>query len=544
LDLVENKNKFVDSLDIIYPPEVYEAAESILATGNGILEVNSIDKGVYQIFVNDDDIYEVEVSKPFTKKMMTTCVCDFHKANGYCKHTVAALIHLRQETKNTKPSNTKPVKLKLADLLDEVPHDELVKFIKYFAGKDRKLNIALKVHFAKYADLENNAEKYKAILDSVIKPVTVKNQKLSQSDWSTFKAICSDLLDQTEDLIVIKGAEEAVDILNAVIGKLAYIQNAFGKNTLELLAILKSYHIVLSSLITDKTSLDLLDKIKEVLLKLIDTSYYSCSIPEYNAAELLWKHKFISDDELKEIIKTRLKGNQNEHEIFLLHSLNIRIQKNEIDFSTIPSAHIVYLEKIVDDLILNKELDLALKLLYFFHNNKGRNPLTLKLAKILIDHNDAAKLSELAELFISTKDLRIIDYITQYHKDFINSVTKEIEQSQNYLEFQKSIAFPYYLAKIYDYDRLLEHLTYVKSFELLKNFDKEINNIRPVPLALLYTNMVDDYLKSHLGEASNIFVDQLLLHLSQIKAPQAIKHIRHLINDNYKHRFGLLEVKM
>ena len=56
--------------------------------------------------------------------------------------------------------------------------------------------------------------------------------------------------------------------------------------------------------------------------------------------------------------------------------------------------------------------------------------------------------------------------------------------------------------------------------------------------------MVDDYLKSHLGEASNIFVDQLILHLSQIKAPQAIKHIKHLINDHYKHRFGLLEIKI
>jgi hypothetical protein len=532
----------VDSLDIKYPPEIYALADEMYIKG-GILEINLIDKDLYQFFILDDEMLEVEISKPFTKKFSSTCSCIVHSNNGYCQHTIAALLYLKNQNDKSQIRKPKSVKLKLSELLSEVPHDELVKFIRSYAGKDRKLNIALKVHFAKYADLENNAEKYKAILDSVIKPVTAKNQKLPQSEWITFKRICADLLDQTEDLVVMNGADEAVDIIHAVINKLAYIQNAFGKNTLELLNIQKSYHIVLHDLITDLTSINLIEKIKEVLIKLLETSYYSCSIPQYHAGELIYKHKFLPDQALTDILLQRIKTSTNDTEIFLLHSLKFRINKSNPDFSSIPPNQMIYLEKIVDDLILNKEINLSLQLLYFYHNTKARNPLTLKLSKILIDHGDTSNLHELTELFLSTKDLRIIDYINSYHKELMDNFIKFIQNSPNYSQFTESLSFPYFIAKTKQYDNLLEYLNVNKSFELLKLFDKEINEIRPVPLALLYTSMVDSYLKEHLGEASNMFIEHLIQHLTQIKAKQAIKHIKHLINDHYSHRFGLLDLQ-
>ncbi|HMP29861.1 MAG TPA: hypothetical protein PKD85_09680 [Saprospiraceae bacterium] len=532
----------METLDIIYSPEIYAAAEKLLEKG-GILEVNLLEKGLYNVFVLDEGtIFDVELNKPFTKKFASTCTCDFHTINGHCSHTLSALMQINKEQEAKNIDRPKANKLKLSELLGEVPHDELVKFIRSYASKDRKLNIALKVHFAKYADLENNAEKYKAILDSVIRPVTTKNQKLPQSEWITFKAICVDLLDQTEDLIVMNGADEAVDIISAVIKKLAYIQNAFGKNTLELINILKSYHLVLNDLITDVTSVKLLDKIKDVLINLMDTSFYSCSVPQYHAGELIFKNKFLSTEALHNIIVNKIKSSSNDTEIHLLYSLKFRLDKTNTDFASIPSAHLVYLEKIVDDLIIHKENQLALQLLYHYHNTKVRNPLTIKLAKILIEHSENTKLEELTELFISTKDLRIVEYVQNYHKEIIESFIKSVENSSNFNQFSESITFPYFLAKTKQYDKLLEHLTLNKSFELLKNFDKEINDIRPIPLALLYTSMVDHYLKEHIGEASNLFIDQLINHLTQIKAKNAIKHIKHLINDHYSNRFGLLEM--
>ena len=105
----------------------------------------------------------------------------------------------------------------------------------------------------------------------------------------------------------------------------------------------------------------------------------------------------------------------------------------------------------------------------------------------------------------------------------------------------KSITFPYFLHKIGKTDDLLEYLTATKNFELLKNFDTDINRVRPLPLALLYTNMVDEYLKNHIGENSVLFINQLVQHLEKIKAKDAVKHIKHLIKESYGHRSGFQE---
>jgi hypothetical protein len=67
----------VDSLDIKYPPEIYALADEMYIKG-GILEINLIDKDLYQFFILDDEMLEVEISKPFTKKFSSTCSCIVH----------------------------------------------------------------------------------------------------------------------------------------------------------------------------------------------------------------------------------------------------------------------------------------------------------------------------------------------------------------------------------------------------------------------------------------------------------------------------------
>ena len=533
----------MDSLDTIYSFDVYSYAEEI-CDNNGVNLISEIDHFFnFQIF--DKINYEVELVKPFTKKFKSSCSCEFHSKNKFCCHTVAGLIYLNKKASHLKSSEViitpKPKKLRLSDLLDNVPHGELLKFIKSYGSKDKKLNLALKVHFAKYVDLHDNSEKYKTILESVIKPITTANQKLSQSEWSSIKSICKDLLDQSEDLIVLNGAFEALDIIQTVISKLAYIQTAYQKNTADLTDLLNSFHQSLANLYTIDISGKLKEKYKDAVTTLLNTSYYQISTPINNAGEILFKNKLIDISILSEVLKTRIKHSKNEIELYLMYSLLLRIAGDKFDYTTIPSAHFVLLERIADDLLAHKEKNIALRLLYNFHNAKVRNPLTLKLARILLEYNNLEKLKELAGLFIETKDLRIIDYIQSNHKDIASTFIAEIFSSAKFELLTKSITYPYFLHKIGKTDDLLEHLTSARSFELIKNFDVDINRVRPVPLALLYTNMVDEYLKNHIGENSKVLIDQLLDHLEKIKAKDAVKHIKHLIKESYSHRSGFQE---
>jgi hypothetical protein len=56
----------VDSLDIKYPPEIYALADEMYIKG-GILEINLIDKDLYQFFILDDEMLEVEISNHLLK---------------------------------------------------------------------------------------------------------------------------------------------------------------------------------------------------------------------------------------------------------------------------------------------------------------------------------------------------------------------------------------------------------------------------------------------------------------------------------------------
>lgn len=528
----------MDSLDTIYSFEIYSLAEEI-CNDNGV-NILSSTGNFFNLVVRDRINYEVELVSPFTKKYKSSCTCEYFQQNKYCAHTVAGLIYLKNETESKvkRPATIKPKKLKLSDVLDKVPHEELLKFIKSYGAKDKKLNLALKVHFAKYIDLEDNSAKYKTILESVIKPITSANQKLSQSEWAGIKSICKDLLDQTEDLLVLNGAYEALDIIQTVITKLSYIQTAYHKNSSDLTDLLIAFHQTLANLYTSNIASKLKQKYRAVLLTLLDTSYYQITTPLNNAGELLYKHKLAEKTFLSEILRNKIKSSKNENELYLMYSLWIRIMGKNFDFDNIPSAHFVLLEKIADDLILHKENSLALQLLYNFHNAKVRNPLTLKIAKILLEYNQVDKLKELAGLLIETKDLRIIDYIQNNHKDIKESFNDELFSSSNFEVLMNSIAYPYFLNKIGKTDTLLEYLTNNKNFELLKNFDSDINKVRPVPLAILYTNMTDEYLSNHIGENSTTFIDQLLIHLEKINAKDSVKHIRHMIKENYGHRSG------
>jgi hypothetical protein len=89
------------------------------------------------------------------------------------------------------------------------------------------------------------------------------------------------------------------------------------------------------------------------------------------------------------------------------------------------------------------------------------------------------------------------------------------------------------------YDDLLGYISKKNDLSLIKNFDKDLQKFRPVPLAILYTGLVDDYLKEHLGESSNQYISTLFNHLYDIKAKESIDQIKKLIKTEYGHRQGL-----
>ena len=176
-NLISLSSEIGFSLDVMFPPDVYASGE-VLFENKSVLEISKGEANTYSVFIKDGDIYEVELFKPFTKQQKFQCECGVFEQDKNCKHLVAALLGYKDLKQPDKIKKTgKPRTLNINSLLLNIDAVELEAFVKSYALKDKKFANALKIHFARKVELENNQDKYRLILDGLVKPVTGTGMK-------------------------------------------------------------------------------------------------------------------------------------------------------------------------------------------------------------------------------------------------------------------------------------------------------------------------------------------------------------------------------
>lgn len=152
------------------------------------------------------------------KDEVTECSCNCPHDADHCKHIIAVLYALKEEggltpveknsNKNTiGKSKKKPIKHKVADIINKISEKELRRFIIEYAATDREFKNMLQTHFAGksgengkiiYAEVIKNAAKIAAdrhgFIDyynakKAIQPVNVLLQKADAA--LAKKALCS-----------------------------------------------------------------------------------------------------------------------------------------------------------------------------------------------------------------------------------------------------------------------------------------------------------------------------------------------------------------
>jgi hypothetical protein len=521
----------LNSIDLLFSPDVYEAGEELLLSE---IETNVfvLSNHHYRVNVGEEtyEIFNPDADNPLWYSVD-------NPSDQNCDRPEAVVAFFKLKNHLSEQPKLKQQKLSLANILESVPNNELVNFIKNYAAKDRKLNVALKAHFSKYISVEDNIEKYRIILDSIIRPVQTKDQKLPYSDWTAFRAISRDMLDQAKDLVAIGEYENAFYILSSLITKISYLHHSYQKQGLEVTELSTDFHREMHNLLSEPIAPLLKDKIISYLNKLLTTSYYQIVIDLYNAPELMIKFAQKDKNNVLDLLKDKVKSSVVDNELIICYSIIIRMTK---DFRIIEGIHITLVDRVVNSILLNHEQNIALEMLYYFAAKSHRSPHNVKIVKLLMEDNGLGKVEEVAELFINSKDLKVVDYLVTHHKDLIDSFVKYIGAHNKLSEIKQSLVYPYYLQKVSAFDELLSFLTVKTDLALIKNFDKDLQKYRPIPLALLYTSLVDDYLKMHLGEVSNDFIKSVFEHLYSVKAKESIQHLQKLIKNEYGHRQGLL----
>lgn len=531
-------------LNSIYDSTFYNRGELYFDQNKIELKPTSNTNCAIGVIVEPEAIYEAHLQNINSKSINCSCNCTyFIKEQKVCDHIIGTYLkYLSTQKKSSSTTNTSlPKSLNVHNLLETVTLDELSGFVKYYAGKDRKFLTALKIHFAKNVTLVDNADKYKNILDTIIKPITLKNQRLMAADWNMFNHLCKDLVDQASDLLALGRPNDAFDIINTVITKLAYVATNFPKFVPKLAPVDKEYHDMLAKLIVGSKTDKILSLRAETFVKhLVKLSYYKAMSSSTNAYALAMSNGFVDQSELLSTIKSNIKSSSTELELIVLYGMLFTIKNEKEDaYELISQNHLPLIEKIVDELVRIGARKSALALLDVYRQKGFRSILNVKKASILLIENPVKNLKEVAALLLSCKDLRILDEIVTNHKDIKDHFVVEVEKSKDFKNFTESITYPYYLQKTFKYDELITYLTITPTFELLKQFDKYLIEHRPTMLSLLYVSAVGDYLDNHMGEASNEFITNLSYHLNSIGAQNVVKQIKNLIAEKYHHRVGL-----
>lgn len=311
----------LDVFESNFSDQLLLKGESLFDT-KAIIDYTEIEKNLWTIFIKDDQLYETEILLNGNKIKNFSCDCLGFRSDKSCEHIVAAFYQLRRlrtpsERIKAKTEEKKAKSLSINQILKEIHPDELRNFIRSYASKDPKFNIAIKASFARKINLVSNKDKYKQVLDLIIKPATSSSYKISSTSVNQYLHIALDYLEQFKDAVSINQFLEAYYILSALLIKNAYALYYIKNRSEKLLTFDTECHKQLDLLLQTGLAPELRHTILQMILELGQRSYYRLRELDYNVFAIAEKHadEKTAKDEVVKALMDKSTNNQPEQEI-------------------------------------------------------------------------------------------------------------------------------------------------------------------------------------------------------------------------------------
>ena len=528
-----------------------------LYDSGAVHEINKPEKSLWSIMVHDGIFYEVELFSPFAQRRKSSCECDVYKKTKSCKHITAALFALRTQLREEaerkadrlKNKSNTGKKLNINTLLQELDKQDLLHFIKAYARKDKNFNIALKAHFARRVDLEDNHAKYKGILDSIIKPITSNTNRSKAADLKTFIAVSKELTAQLEDALSVSDYRDAFFIIDACISKTEYVRYHYDNYSDETLAISQRFHELLV-LLHQRVHADELKKdLLELIIDLPQRSYYKHDRLEDHLYYHLIGKQYKDKDlmlRLKEIcLGTLIKKQLEDHDLVtilsLIHMLDFYITKLK-DINWFVDDYSKLSMSVVDRLVYANQAEVSVKLM---KKMKAHFPKSRELKRKLLQvHLTLDQLDELTNLLpkyvIQSDDTKLLFKL----KDKVSSeqwTDVILELIEHYKEEPSKRSI---LASLYfheeDYDSLIQLMHDGVELDLIMNYDHKLYSTYAKDLTQIYQKVLSEIIDSYLGDKAQDSIKKAMYHLDQLGARKLRKNVLSYLEKEYKHRIQYL----
>lgn len=534
---------------------VYQGEQ--LYDSGAVHEINKPEKSLWTIMVHDGIFYEVELFSPFAQRRKSSCECDTYKKTKACKHITAALFALRTQLREEaerkadrlKNKTTIGKKLNINTLLQELDKQDLLHFIKAYARKDKNFNIALKAHFARRVDLEDNHAKYKGIFDSIIKPITSLTNRAKAADLKSFISVSKELTAQLEDALSVSDYRDAYFIIDAGISKAEYVRYHYDNYSDETLAISQRFHELLVLLHQRVHADELKKNLLELIIDLPQRSYYRHDRLEDHLYYLLIVKQYKDKDlmlRLKDIcLNTLLKKQLEDHDtvtiLSILHMLDYHLTKLK-DINWFVTDYAKLSMNVVDRLVYANQAEVSVKLM---KKMKSHFPKSRELKRKLLQvHLTLDQLDELTKLLpkyvVQSDDTKLLFKLKEkISSDQWTDVILELIEHYRIQPTKKSI-----LASLYfneeDYESLIDLMLSGVELDIVMSYDHKLYKTYHEDLTQIYQKVLSDIIDSYLGDRAQVAVRKAMHHMDQLNARKLRKNVMSYLEKEYKHRIQYL----
>lgn len=503
-----------------------------------VLEVVEVEKSLWSVMIKDNGILEVEIHSPNSKKQKSTCECQTFSQEGSCEHIATALLYLRKQeaekVKKRKETALQKQSFNLKTILDNVSNDDLIKFIKTYAQTDRMFNIFLKASFARKIDLADNSQKYESILSSLIKPISTQNNASTTSDIRIALKVIDEFNSQLEDAISLNQLDEAFLIVASCLPKLHYLYSNYNKRSEKVVELLTKFHEHIEELYNNLLAPALLLKLDQLIVDLFQKSYYNHLEFLKNIYHIVEKTNRIEViDKLNNVIQNIPSGKIKQINKVVFTALLIQngfYDKIQATDDTIiaainylikmeyPGKAIEYMEKFRDSQPKNRKLEYAMATTY-------RSMGDIKKFQALC-----------AELYVVNNDARYYRLL----KENTNETSWKPIKDMILDNIDKASPNPSFISSFYEKEGMIQDLIILLEKEgdlrhIMKH-DYHLYKTDYIDLERIYHKAIKNYLDKHAGDIATRFVDEILNHLTQIRAHKLVTSLKNYISSQFPHR--------
>lgn len=533
-----------------------------------VKSLTEVERHLWVAKVSEEKSYEVEIQITPSKVKSYSCECAAFRRQGRCGHIVAALIELRslmahrkreREAKKVAAASRKAEnkrRLTLDTVLEEVPSEELLAFIREYARHHRQFSLALKARFTPQVDQIQSREKYAQLLNTAISVSRKANRRISLRGVQKLTKVLEEVLFQAEGYFYAGHYQEVMDAAGMILEKITPILNKVDRGREKLEAYLQQAFSLLGKLADGETPPALKKKLWDYALGESGKLFYRNQTLDVQFYQLLFRLA-VDDNQRKQLLQLledhldmKVTQTESEEELLLLKLRLLEKQGNQSDIDKFFAAHTgqpKLLKRAVDKARKLKDwsaarhwIKTALEQEAIQDDRQAWQKIALEVAQESGEKQDILPLA--IDLFVKSGQASYFDLALSEAED--STLVSDEALQRLVLEAPRAVrqeAIATVLSRTDRLEDLLKFLEHAQSLALLQKFDHHWQQNGEQKIFPLYQKLVMGYLKDHLGRITSQKIRNIIDFLYQTGRSSMADRLIEEMKNTYPERHSLME---